>query len=986
MVFRASERGRSGSVLRLALGLFLAYAATTTGEGTVGPALEKSGAGLFTPPSAVGHAQGEAKFVGTLSSIYTADDLAMPHTSTHTASLPSGLTSIIDSNDVAAGAVDHLEQCKAYFPPLTEHSFQGATVGTHLDPELSAHHSLEISQAHTMGAEKIAQRFVSQQFVQPEGADDQKSVRVGVGGPKIKLSATGTSATRTEPLPSADSARVQASSSGGASSDAVQLKFDPDHHTFMLLLNGDALSYDSSIFHLLDYNDSTNHTFSTLARSFGSQFNRSSDLMSLVWMYLSLGLSLWALWVIFLLMLIFFVTRVAGDQACVIQHQLSLLGEIRRRRTGWRWRKGPLVHRPDVTRVLCQPVARTYYVHPPMGLPLVNAHNAKLNANHSRACKGSKRSPAVRSNASASSGYSPPSRSTPARKGKRSPHATWQDAARARAAHSDEAAGRTVSRADDDSTESLNSPDVAPMAPRAKRSPAVAAAGATGRALMFTVMPFLFLTSLVQNTEAVRFDDDLSDAEYDTWSTYGRLFGFRDEEDYASLTMMVTIALAMLGRVAHHLGWQIDDVLTRILIILDARYAILLREGIYHLPAEGDDAEDPDPERGFESEPASEAEPLVEEGTDIPPVSGETTGDQGSSGADTDLNMATTDTTPAPSMDFAEALLNYLQSHQASQHDSQEQGSGGDTSEQQRLNLPDMNSDDGSDSSGFDPPELEPVIHAPGQARPWMAGRFVPRQLFIVCFLCVFVEGAAAVTCHTCFDQIVGCTGGANCLLHTRPQANTLLVAGAAGAISLASILPVKFLRECKSSALACLKMVANRPTLGAPIDITTAAMPNIDQLITAVQSGAALPGDAMRECLSRLALAPNQLEANRLNGLSNMLSHMDKAASAISASTKTVVLGSFSLAWSLAGKVVRQSLSTGVSGVSSGDGPSEAATPVVQMITLSVTRPRTMAEFSDMITCWHMICHATGLCNILALGEFTRDVIHDSISRHGQP
>ena len=43
------------------------------------------------------------------------------------------------------------------------------------------------------------------------------------------------------------------------------------------------------------------------------------------------------------------------------------------------------------------------------------------------------------------------------------------------------------------------------------------------------------------------------------------------------------------------------------------------------------------------------------------------------------------------------------------------------------------------------------------------------------------------------------------------------------------------------------------------------------------------------------------------------------------------------------------------------------------------------MSEFSDMLTCWHMICHATGLCNFLVLGEFTRDVVHDTMSRHGQ-
>ena len=105
---------------------------------------------------------------------------------------------------------------------------------------------------------------------------------------------------------------------------------------------------------------------------------------------------------------------------------------------------------------------------------------------------------------------------------------------------------------------------------------------------------------------------------------------------------------------------------------------------------------------------------------------------------------------------------------------------------------------------------------------------------------------------------------------------HTAVIAGGVGVITLASLLPIKFLRECTRSALDCIKMVANRPQLGTPVDITQAAM-TVDQLVEAVQSGAAQPGDAMRECLTRLASAGNQLETNRLNALATLLSHMDK-------------------------------------------------------------------------------------------------------------
>ena len=261
-------------------------------------------------------------------------------------------------------------------------------------------------------------------------------------------------------------------------------------------------------------------------------------------------------------------------------------------------------------------------------------------------------------------------------------------------------------------------------------------------------------------------------------------------------------------------------------------------------------------------------------------------------------------------------------------------------------------------------------------------GDAVFRQMLMMLLFFTFVTCGNAVTCHTCYDQIEGCVGGDACLLHSRPHANTAVIAGGVGVITLASLLPIKFLRECTRSALDCIKMVANRPQLGTPVDITQAAM-TVDQLVEAVQSGAAQPGDAMRECLTRLASAGNQLETNRLNALATLLSHMDKGTTpAGGTGGRSTVLGTYSLAWALAGRIARQTLSVGVAGVSGQSGPSEAATPITQMVKLNITRPSSMAEFSDMITTWLMLCHATGLGHVLVLGEFIRDVVHDTISK----
>ena len=63
-----------------------------------------------------------------------------------------------------------------------------------------------------------------------------------------------------------------------------------------------------------------------------------------------------------------------------------------------------------------------------------------------------------------------------------------------------------------------------------------------------------------------------------------------------------------------------------------------------------------------------------------------------------------------------------------------------------------------------------------------------PSQYLSVFMLFHLIGGAEAVTCHTCHDQLEGCTGGANCPFLSTPQSNmtNFLAAGAAGLTALA--------------------------------------------------------------------------------------------------------------------------------------------------------------------------------------------------------
>ena len=102
-------------------------------------------------------------------------------------------------------------------------------------------------------------------------------------------------------------------------------------------------------------------------------------------------------------------------------------------------------------------------------------------------------------------------------------------------------------------------------------------------------------------------------------------------------------------------------------------------------------------------------------------------------------------------------------------------------------------------------------------------GRLIGRMLFYIVFGAM-ISRASAVTCTTCYDQCPGCTGGADCPFLTRTQANGLLLAGmttTATAVSMLSLLPLKFLRVLSRSVLDCMLTVARRPAAGTPIDLS---------------------------------------------------------------------------------------------------------------------------------------------------------------------
>jgi hypothetical protein len=117
--------------------------------------------------------------------------------------------------------------------------------------------------------------------------------------------------------------------------------------------------------------------------------------------------------------------------------------------------------------------------------------------------------------------------------------------------------------------------------------------------------------------------------------------------------------------------------------------------------------------------------------------------------------------------------------------------------------------------------------------------RISSRFLLLVLFLSRIAPGAA-VTCHTCWDQCAGCTGGGACPFIATTQANnTALAAAGTGVavLTLTHLLPIKFLRVLTQTVMACLSTVARRPAAGTPIDLSTKTSEELGRISRCWQS-----------------------------------------------------------------------------------------------------------------------------------------------------
>ncbi len=259
----------------------------------------------------------------------------------------------------------------------------------------------------------------------------------------------------------------------------------------------------------------------------------------------------------------------------------------------------------------------------------------------------------------------------------------------------------------------------------------------------------------------------------------------------------------------------------------------------------------------------------------------------------------------------------------------------------------------------------------------------INRYLWASFILLICVPTTAAVTCRTCFDQIQGCTGGDDCPFVATTTQNGLLLGGLAAATATAivarDVFPLRFTRVLTRGVLDSLLIIGRRPPPGTAVDVS--ALTNVELTDPVRTSGVELEA-LLDEVTKRLGAATSNIELQRLNSISTAIGHKIKlgrgadGAIAVGDGTEELV-GVFRYCAMLAGKVVRTRLSQVATVITPPQGDAQVkAVPPEKLV-----KPKTMAEFADILVTWTMLLSGLGLASILVSGAFLREVVFDTIA-----
>ena len=308
--------------------------------------------------------------------------------------------------------------------------------------------------------------------------------------------------------------------------------------------------------------------------------------------------------------------------------------------------------------------------------------------------------------------------------------------------------------------------------------------------------------------------------------------------------------------------------------------------------------------------------------------------------------------------------------------------------------IPGLNNGQGGGKSGrwrwVFLPSIVTVAHLGEQTRMrrWFGGSkygfSINHYLMGSLLLLICLPTTAAVTCRTCFDQIQGCTGGNTCPFVATTAQNGLLLGGVAAATATAivarDVFPLRFTRILTRGVLDSLLIIGRRPPPGTAVDLTALSNAQLtDQLLTSGVEQASI----LDEVSTRLAAASTAIEIARLTAICTTITSKQRLGrgshGAVASGDGTAELvGVYRYCAVLAGKVVRTRLSQVASvlppELAQGDAQAKVVPPE------KIVKPKSMAEFADILVTWTMLLSGLGIASILVSGAFLREVVFDPI------
>jgi hypothetical protein len=262
----------------------------------------------------------------------------------------------------------------------------------------------------------------------------------------------------------------------------------------------------------------------------------------------------------------------------------------------------------------------------------------------------------------------------------------------------------------------------------------------------------------------------------------------------------------------------------------------------------------------------------------------------------------------------------------------------------------------------------------------WLMGLFLVGGSFlthlvsmpqILLFSCLFfwVDGAEAVTCQSCHDQIPGCTGGSDCPLFTRVAANAAILVGTtAAALSLKDLLPIKFLRFLTKGFLEAAKVMANRSAPGTAVDWASLSMVEVAR---APARGLGTRADAIGVLQERVGAATEAIEVARGQALISSLQQFSGESKASrSKESSGAILGCYTFFLAEASKIVEHygSLSSASLDL---EEDSAAGVGTSRQLKGTIRHPKRELDFFFLLLVWSMILVSVGMETFLTVASF---------------